>query len=253
MDAITESLMKEAGNYGRRSVDAPPPRVNPREILAGELEKERSLLAAADPARRGLHEGNVKAIETELSGKDGGVGGTSGTGAGTKPVMGSATPSQSTDRITASLLHEAEGKVVVPVVSRETSLSDKPRDVLSKLSGDPAKRFMENQIQPSDVAGAVVRGVRGVGAGILGGFEGLRQLANGYGLDAAADAVRSTVERGAGQAETQGEKKISQVMQHPLNPITWPALVGKAAGDAMQSGITKAGGGFGDILSMLPI
>ncbi len=126
-----------------------------------------------------------------------------------------------------------EAARVTTAPKEPAKLSDSPRSVLDRTAapGD----FAKNQVQPSDIADALMRSVRGVGASILGGYEGLRQIANNRGREEAARATTETVERGTGSPQTPGGMKLQEVMQSGLNPLTWPSRIGAAVGNSTLS------------------
>jgi len=232
---------------GSRRSDAAPPPVNPRAILASELENERRLLSTAAPESRPLHEGNIQAIQRELSGQSGGVGGQSGDGVASKPLMSGERATAFTPQkggladIVESAMSGDSSPANVSTGKVPPKLSDSPRSILDRIPTTTPEAFSKKQVQPSDLGDAAIRGVRGVGASILGGYEGLRVLANGRGSEAAADATRATIERGTGRPDTAGGILLQDIMHSPFNPLTWPARVGQAVGDATLRATGKPG------------
>lgn len=208
MDAITEALTREAGNYGKRAGEGFP-RITP-EVQA-------------------LRDADASSIrQRELMPDGGGMVKTSSV------IQGSGAPQQS-DPITSALMAEANGSEKQPNLTsgRATDkLTGSLRERLNAMPTRGPKEFMADQIQPSDLVGAASRMVRGVGANILGGYEGIRVLANGGSAADAQAAVRVTVERGTGSPDTPGGEKIESAMQSPYNPLNWLGLVAAKAGQA---------------------
>ncbi|HEY6019342.1 MAG TPA: lytic transglycosylase domain-containing protein, partial [Candidatus Paceibacterota bacterium] len=75
--------------------------------------------------------------------------------------------------------------------------------------------------------------VSGVGANIIGGWRGLSELAQGHGIDAAANAVRSEVEQGTYQPQTEGGKNLTEAASIPAQAIDYVA--GKAGNAVNQA------------------
>lgn len=74
-----------------------------------------------------------------------------------------------------------------------------------------------------------------LGANILGGYQGVRALAQGEGADAAADTVRDYVDKHTYHPEGESTAgKTAQALGSPYNPLNWPGMIAKKGGESAQ-------------------
>ncbi len=90
---------------------------------------------------------------------------------------------------------------------------------------------------PKDLGGpgyaeAALNAASGIGAGIIGGWRGLATLATGGSVDEAAKAVEQEMQDRTYQPVTPVGQKATALLASPVNPMNWPAMLGKKAGDA---------------------
>jgi hypothetical protein len=74
----------------------------------------------------------------------------------------------------------------------------------------------------------------GIGSSIIGGWRGLVTLATGGTLDDAANAVREEQEKRTYQPQSEESKKVVETIGSPANPLNWPAIASKKAGEFAQ-------------------
>lgn len=86
----------------------------------------------------------------------------------------------------------------------------------------------------SSVGGSVMHGLSASGAAIVGGYQGLRAIAQGEGLDAAADAVTDYQREHTYEPEGATSQKIDAAMASNKNPLTWIPKGAKKAGELSQ-------------------
>lgn len=82
------------------------------------------------------------------------------------------------------------------------------------------------------LTGAALRYASGIGSAIVGGYQGLRALAQGEGLDEAANTVnRYRQEHTYQPPKGSDAEKISGALESNYNPMNWPSWVFHKAGE----------------------
>jgi len=257
MAGLAESVEMALGGRRSDSASTAAPAQKPRMIIEGELAKERGLLAA-NPDKRSLHEGNILALEKELRGENGGVGGTSGAGIGAKPVMGGlAVVSRGTAQPPglASMVENALiGNDAKPATNEVVGSAVKPQMSFGE-------RIVEG---PKAVTEFIANQASGMGSTIAGGYEGIlgtmRGLRDGKPLDESiqqgAAAVTNRVNAGTYKpAEGTQAAAMVGLMESPNNPVNLPQQVGAKIGDAVlgATGSPALAAGYGTSATVAPL
>lgn len=73
--------------------------------------------------------------------------------------------------------------------------------------------------------------MQNTGAGIIAGWRGMSELAQGRGMSEAADAVNEELEN---RSYTPESERVAAVMASPWNPVNWFGVAGKKAGEVAQ-------------------
>lgn len=94
-----------------------------------------------------------------------------------------------------------------------------------------AKDYSPDNTTMPEVAGHVLSGM---GSTIIGGWHGLAILATGGTLDDAANSVREEQEKRTYQPQGEEAKKVVEGIGSPANPMNWPGIVAKKAGEFAQ-------------------
>lgn len=74
----------------------------------------------------------------------------------------------------------------------------------------------------------------GIGSTIIGGWRGLSEIARGGSLADAANAVREETEKRTYQPESAGGKAGAEALASDYNPLNWPGMLAKKAGEKAQ-------------------
>ena len=99
--------------------------------------------------------------------------------------------------------------------------------------GDAAKNPESND---SGLGGVILHSLSGAGSSIIGGWRGLSELAQGNGVDAAADAVRDEQQNRTFTPEAGSDAdKAIKIGESGYNPLTWPGIGAHKLGSLAES------------------
>lgn len=118
------------------------------------------------------------------------------------------------------------------------STIEEPKEEIKQMANAPAKWTapkIDSKFSDT-LAAPLLTQVSGIGSSIIGGWKGLAQLAQGNGLEAAANAVREEQQKGTYQPEagSSGEK-VNQALASPYNPLNYPAEIGGFVGNKLAN------------------
>lgn len=123
----------------------------------------------------------------------------------------------------------SDGGFDASVIADAINSHDEPK----QLSGAPAK-WQLPKIDASfsnTLAAPLLTQVSGIGASIIGGWKGLAQLAQGNGVEAAANAIREEQQRRTYQPEEGSSgQQVNKALASPYNPLNYPAEIGGYVG-----------------------
>lgn len=147
--------------------------------------------------------------------------------------------------------HKAQAQIPadmrITVTPQHKSLTDmKPADLIPPKGAQWGPKSLSDSFgnvldTAKSVGETALNQASGLGAQIIGGWRGLTELAQGHGIDAAANAVNQEIQNRTYQPQTQGGQNLTEASALPGQALGYVAdKVGNAVNEAAGPGAATA-------------